>query len=685
MLPMKLPRMFGLILCLWGVATASAASSNIVINELMYHPSQERDDLQYVEVYNRGTNVVDLSGWAFTMGVAFTFPENTKLAPDSYLVVTRNLTEFKNFYGRSIPALGNFTGHLSHKGDRVELSGPDRKLVDWVKYSDTLGWPKGPDGYSASLERISPLVDDNGPANWAGSKLPAMSRPSGTPGKRNDSFSANLPPAITNVKLTPPQAKPGEKVAVEVTIADADGVKDVKLLHRNVVPGRQGQEVSLAMNRISGDSRQGVYQAVIAGQPGGTLSRVRVTAIDEKGMTRIHPSPNEPAPALSYYTFDNTNSAKIAFGFVHSSGKPQERGNPGRFGRPASENDRNEPPTGQDAFIYVPPNGQPVQVFDYVRVTSRKGGFKVRFLKDNKFKEMSTANIIFEGSPRWILSEPLAYELYRLAGVPAEMTEHIRINYDGQWRGLQLLIEQPNRSFLARHHRDTSGNLYKLLWYENGLVGQHEKKTNLRNGHTDLVNLVNELNKTRGEEQWRVIEKNFNVPEMINYYAVNLCIQNWDGFFNNYFIYHDVGKTGKWEIYPWDEDKTWGDYDGASQKYDWYTMPLTFGMNGDKPVNESVFGNRGGFGGGSWWRPGGWFSGPLLANPTFRQKFLLRLREICQTSFTEERFLPVINSMETRLDGEPGLDTRQFKANMQSFRNQVANRRQFILKELDRK
>ena len=684
MLAMKLPRMFGLIFGLCSAAIVGAADWTIMVNEVMYHPSQDRDDLQYVELYNRGTNAVDLSRWSFTKGITFTFPENTRLAPDSYLVVARNVTEFKNYYGRTLAALGNFTRHLSHKGDRVELSDADKKIVDWVKYRDGSGWPTAPDGYSSSLERISPSVDDNGPANWAGSKLPAVSRPAGTPGKRNDSFSANLPPAMTDVKITPTQPKPGEKVTVEVTISDLDGVKEAKVMHRTGPPGRQSAEATLVMNRISGDPRKGVYQAVIAGQPGSTLSRIRLATTDEKGTSRIFPSSNEPAPALSYYTFSNTNTATIAFGFVLSSGTKPERGNAGRFGRPSAETESNEPTRGEEAFIYVPPNGEPVQVFDHVRVTSRKGGFKVRFLKDNKFKEMSTVNIIFEGSPRWILSEPLAYELYRLAGVPAEQTEHIRINYDGQWRGLQLLIEQPNRSFLDRNHRDTSGNLYKLLWYENSLVRQHEKKTNLRTGHTDLVNLVNELNKTRGDAQWKMIEKNFNVPEMINYFAVNLCIQNWDGFFNNYFVYHDTGKTGKWEMYPWDEDKTWGDYDGASSKYDWYTMPLTFGMTGDKPVNDSNRWGGGGFGGGSWWRPGGWFSGPLLANPTFREQFLKGLRELCQTSFTEERFVPIINSMEARLDGEPGLDARQFKSNMQSFRNQVVNRRQFILKELDR-
>src|SRR6476646_7441600 len=71
------------------------------------------------------------------------------------------------------------------------------------------------------------------------------------------------------------------------------------------------------------------------------------------------------------------------------------------------------------------------------------------------------------------------------------------------------------------------------------------------------------------------------------YYAVNMCIQNWDGFFNNYYAYHNSGRTGKWEIYPWDEDKTWGDYDGASPTYDWYEMPLTYGMAGDQSPRDT--------------------------------------------------------------------------------------------------
>src|SRR5687768_8053773 len=91
------------------------------------------------------------------------------------------------------------------------------------------------------------------------------------------------------------------------------------------------------------------------------------------------------------------------------------------------------------------------------------------------------------------------------------------------------------------------------------------------------------------------------------------------------------------------------------------------------------------FGGASWWRPGGWFSGPLLANPQFRKAFLLRLKELCETTFTEEKFLPVIESMKAKVRPEvPKHGLAQFDADIESFRRQVTNRRKFILKEVAR-
>ena len=90
-------------------------------------------------------------------------------------------------------------------------------------------------------------------------------------------------------------------------------------------------------------------------------------------------------------------------------------------------------------------------------------------------------------------------------------------------------------------------------------------------------------------------------------------ISDWDGFFNNFYLYHDPGKTKKWYFLPWDEDKTWGAYDGMDGGKLLFDMPTTFGAEGDSPPG----GGGGGFGGG-WWRAGGYISRSVLANPTFK-------------------------------------------------------------------
>ena len=665
------------------VATVSGADTDVVINEIMYHPTHDLDDLQYIELYNRGAAVVELSKWSFTKGIKFVFPDKARLSPGKYLVVCRKVSVFSPNYGQNIPVLGDFSGNLSHGGETIELSNAAGNVIDTVRYEDGDLWPMGPDGYSPSLERICPSVNGADPSNWAGSTLPSFEKPAGTPGRKNDSFSTNLPPAISHVKFSAPSFL--QPVTVTAEIADPSGVKSVTLLWRLIKSGGESPESSVPMSRSGGDDRKGVYQAIIAGQPAGKLVRFRIKAANTPGTIRLMPSPNEPRPTFSYSTFTNANKAKIAFAYVFNISPPQSDStiqvwNPRQYQVSA------ESTSGGAAFLYSPPGSSEVITFDHVLVRPRNGGFKVHFLKDQTFKGMTGINIISEGMPRSLLSEPLAYELYRLAGVPAPLTEHLRTWMDGQPLGYHLLIEQPNKAFLRRNKRDDFGSLYKVLWYEQGLVGQHEKKTRPATESKDLVTLYEGLTASSGPTQSEFIRKNFNVDEFANYYAVNMCIQNWDGFFNNYFLYHPAEGTQKWEMYPWDEDKTWGYYDGGSEDCDWYSMPLTFGME-----DGAGRGRQRGFGGGAgWWRPPGWFSGPLLVNREFRKIFLTRLNQICVTIFTEEKIIPLIDAMEKRLEPEISLRAKlggedprsamsEFRRDITSLRNQVKYRRQFII------
>ncbi|MHC1764104.1 MAG: CotH kinase family protein [Verrucomicrobiia bacterium] len=679
-----------LLVLLWaGLGGAHASERQVVINEIMYNPPGQADSLQFLELFNRGASPVDLSDWSFTKGIKFGFDKGVTLAPQSFLVICKDPAAFSGHYG--IPAIGPFTGRLSRKSDKLELADASGRVVDSLTYSDEAPWPSAPDGYSSSLERICPDAHSDLPENWSASTLPDVKRAAGTPGTQNDSFSANLPPVISSLDLAPKCPTPQQRVQITARVADADGVRSVTLFYRKVGTRGQSEEVEVPMVRQSGSEQSGEYSASIGPQAHGQLVRFRIVASDRTDSQRISPSPHEPRPAYSYFTFEPGGQGRIPIAFLVNV-KPPTRG-PGHYEPPSRRSADPSATRGGGAFFYLPSGGGEPETFDFVSVAGRHGGYKVRFQKDRPLKGMTGINIISEGPMRWILAEPLAYAVYRMAGVPAPLTEHVRLAVDGRLIGFHLLVEQPNEVFLERNGRSPDGNLYKLVWYGQSVIEQHEKKTNQSSGHDDLIQLLSGLRRKTGADQWAFIQENFNVEEVANYFAVNMCIQNWDGFFNNYFAYHSPGENGKWEIFPWDEDKTFGDYDGASPRYDWYTMPLTYGANLGNAAQSRSFGGFPFGGGGNWWRPPGYFSGPLLANPQFRAVFLARLEELCHTVFTEEGVGPIIQAMEQRLGPDVRLRAQavnqspqralsEFAGYMESFRAQVKNRRKFILSEL---
>lgn len=720
--------MLGALGVLLLAVAGEAAGAGVVINEIQYHPPDDRDDLQWVELLNTGAEAVDLRGWSLAKGCRFSFTNEYRLAAGELVVIARDRGAFVTQYGSEAAVLGDFAGRLSHSGEAIELRAADGRLVDTVRYQDEEPWPRSADGMGASLERIVATVSGDAAENWAPSPLPALAVAGGTPGRPNAAARDDLPPVLEGVTWKAPAV--GEPMDVTLQARDAEGVRHVFLMFQSLgmehthgassAGGATWQEQP--MERVSGDAGQGTYRATIPGQPEGRLVRFRVVAEDGRGGRRELPHPHDARPSWTAYVGPNRNEGQIPWISLMEFGPPEQPGEslrtPRRRGRGGNPGVAGEPARGEAAVVWMPPKGRPVEVRDHVRITPRHGGWKVRLQKDRLLEEMSTVNLLFEFRPRYVLAEHLSFELYRAAGVPAPLSGHWRVWHNGQPLGYHLYVEQLNASFLRRVGRDPDGDLFKLLWYGNGVVGQHEKKNNPESGHAELVALIEELRRQRGPSGWDWMQRHFEVEEVAGYFAVNMCLQNWDGFFNNYFVYCAPGKGGKWEILPWDEDKTWGDYDGASSRYDWYTMPLTLGMAGDRPSGGGLrFLGSGPFGGGAWWRPPGWFSGPLLAHPQFRERFRGRLRDLCETVFTPAVQEVGIRRLEVRLEPEvayrawiqgPGRDPArragfppqfpawplpteggvgemaEFHEHLRSFRNQVQHRREFLLKELAR-
>jgi hypothetical protein len=160
---------------------APAAPPAVVLNEIHYHPADGSRAGEFVELYNHGSEDVDLGGWMLTGGAQFLFPPGSVIPGRGYLLVAANSQFLIARYGLAPPLVaGEYAGSLSNSRDSLRLWTPGRYLASFIDYTDSDPWPETPDGLGPSLERLSPLREESDSQAWAASIVIG-----GTPGAPN--------------------------------------------------------------------------------------------------------------------------------------------------------------------------------------------------------------------------------------------------------------------------------------------------------------------------------------------------------------------------------------------------------------------------------------------------------------------------------------------------------------------
>jgi len=178
--------------------------SGLTVTEIMYHPpafgSLAGDELEFLELKNTGTNVLDLSGLRFTDGITFAFTNGTRLAPGAFFVLARSAIAMTAKYP-GVSVNGLFTGRLDNAGEKLTLAHLLGTNAFSFSYNNAVPWPITPDGYGFSLVRANVAGDPDSSRNW---------RPSaslgGSPGA--DDPVVSIAPVVINEVLThtdPPQ------------------------------------------------------------------------------------------------------------------------------------------------------------------------------------------------------------------------------------------------------------------------------------------------------------------------------------------------------------------------------------------------------------------------------------------------------------------------------------------------
>ncbi|UCG58060.1 MAG: lamin tail domain-containing protein [Phycisphaerales bacterium] len=195
-----------------GSANAYPKVGPIVINEIMYNPSGNKD-AEYVELYNISGSVVALQEWdkeqgtfvpwRFTDsgGTSFDLPPDTTMSPGERLLLVRDAAVLAAEYP-AVPASVQIfvwgAGRLDNGGERVELSKPGDEAdgtrhyirVDRVNYSDGSHddefpylpdgdpWPVQADGQGSALARKIGQNYGNDVVNWkAAAPSPGLANP----------------------------------------------------------------------------------------------------------------------------------------------------------------------------------------------------------------------------------------------------------------------------------------------------------------------------------------------------------------------------------------------------------------------------------------------------------------------------------------------------------------------------
>ncbi len=274
------------------VQAAGGPESDVVITEIMYN-NPGTDDYEFIELYNRGSNPVDMTGWSFTEGVTYTFGSYT-LDPDSYVIVAIDSAAFEAAFGI---AAFDYDGGLNNGGEDIVLVDGSGAVMDSVNYDDEGDWPSEPDGGGPTLVLCDVDSDNADAANWQAAITPTGVVIAGTEILGNPGGSSMCPggPLISFI-------------GSELTLTEDEGnvILNIALSNGNGMPIEVSLEINAASTATAGDDFEFIPPATVAFNPGNVNDTVSfiIPIIDDGDI--------EPLESIIVDLTNPTNGAEIA-------------------------------------------------------------------------------------------------------------------------------------------------------------------------------------------------------------------------------------------------------------------------------------------------------------------------------------------------------------------------------------
>lgn len=169
--------------------------SVLLFTEVMFHPANNSDREEFIELKNVGTEVLDLTGLTLVEGANETeynplyyFPRGAKIQPGSFYLLAWDPAVFQEFY-RGVPLHGSLVQEMSNTDSSLSIRRGDA-LVTKARYESHAPWQVVPDnhgyffnstneevGFSLVRATLNPAANPTHFSNWR-----ASTRRFGSPG-----------------------------------------------------------------------------------------------------------------------------------------------------------------------------------------------------------------------------------------------------------------------------------------------------------------------------------------------------------------------------------------------------------------------------------------------------------------------------------------------------------------------
>lgn len=155
---------------------------DLAINEIMYNPIGGSDSLQYIEIFNYGSDTVSMAGWSLEGDINGNLLP-LSILPNSFLLMAKNGGAIGNVFG--VPSLNWESDQaLGTEMGSVRLISNLGTVIDEVNYSNMAPWPAAAEGTAITLCNIQ--GDHNAGDSWTASTSTVSNTSiNGSPGKIN--------------------------------------------------------------------------------------------------------------------------------------------------------------------------------------------------------------------------------------------------------------------------------------------------------------------------------------------------------------------------------------------------------------------------------------------------------------------------------------------------------------------